>query len=188
MDATEPVEPLVTPPGDDLSATITALRTQIAALQADITSLAAAPVPPDEAEVALVAAVDQLGALFNPDPVLASFTLGGADLGMVELLVPPAGEYETQRAAAFTCVVHRDALLSVLRARLQQLYAANPVLARTAISLADRPARLRHLRERLYRLELDEERAILAAEHAGAKIDRREDCDPAVLFDAAVLG
>jgi hypothetical protein len=173
------------PPGDDVSATITALRTQIAALQAEITSLAAAPVPPDEAEVALVAAVDQLGALFNPDPVLASF--GGADLGTVELLVPPAGEYETQRAAAFMCFVHRDALLAVLRARLRALYEADPALARTAIPSADRPARLRHLRERLHRLELDEERAILAAEHAGAKIDRREDCDPSVLFHPSVL-
>jgi hypothetical protein len=170
------------PPGDDVSATITALRAQIAALQDEIATLDSAPVPLAEAEMALIAGIDRLAARYDPDLVLVSFTHGGADLGTVELLVPPAGDYETQRAAAFLCFLHRDALVAVLSARLRALYDRDPALARTAVPLAERPARVRHLRDRMRTLEVEEERLILAAERQGVRLDRRADVDVAVLF------
>ena len=76
-------------PSDDITATVTALRAQIAATTAELQTIAGAPLPCPEAEDALVASVDRLAKLYDPTPVLAAFIRpGGGDLGTVELLVP----------------------------------------------------------------------------------------------------
>ena len=158
------------------------LRELIRTTEAKLAALDLAPLPLDEAEAALVAGVDRLASLYDPDRVLASFTRpGGEDIGTVQLLLPDA-PYDAQRAAAYECSVHRDALLTALRARLHAIYAADPELSRAAVPMADRPARLEALRETVRDLALQEEALIVEAERRGQVIDRRADCDPAVLF------
>jgi hypothetical protein len=53
--------------------------------------------------------------------------------------------------------------------------------------LAERPARLAAIRERVRALELEEEQAIVDGERNGVRIDRRPDADPAVFFASTVL-
>lgn len=70
-----------------------------------------------------------------------------------------------------------DVLIARMHAEIDQLgYVAGP-------PVAERPARRRALREELRKLEISEEKLIVAAEEAGMFIPRRVDADPAVVLD-----
>lgn len=70
-----------------------------------------------------------------------------------------------------------DLLTARMHAEIDQLgYVAGP-------PVAERPARRKALREELRKLEISEEKLIVAAEEAGMFIPRRVDADPAVVLD-----
>ena len=171
----------------DAPTTVARLREQIAALRTEAAAIATAPLPLVEADGALVDTVDRLAATYNPDPVLAEFSRSGApSIATVQLLLGDP-RYDVQNFQAFLAAAFREPLLTMWRARVRAQYEADPELARVALPIAERPARLAQLREQIHALELDEEKVIAAGERAGIRIDRRGDLDVAVLFDPAVL-
>jgi hypothetical protein len=168
---------------------VAALREQITAIQADLVTLDAAPLPYAEAARHLGAALDQLVALYADHiaPTVLSLTRETApNVGLVELLLPDP-RFDARLHAALLATVLHDTLLEHWRATLRQRYEKEPALVATAIPLGERAARAAALRQRLRECELAEEQAICAAHRGGMAIDRRADVTIGVLFDASVL-
>jgi hypothetical protein len=162
------------------------LRTEIVETTAELARTVRAPVPLEEAEQHLVASVEQLGAGYDPSGLLADFAREAHPSFDILVGVLPAAHEDPRIRCAFLAAVFRDALLAAWLPRLRARYAHDPGLAE-AIPLAERPARVRHLQDRLHTLEVAEEQAILAAAQQGCTVDRRADASPAVIFDPVVL-
>lgn len=80
-----------------------------------------------------------------------------------------------------------DQLKAALAAELRREHAA-AAQEMGVLSDQDQAEQVRAVRERLRAVELEEERLIVQSELAdGPAILRREDCDPAILFDPEVL-
>jgi hypothetical protein len=162
------------------------LRALIRTTQAELTGLESAPVPVEEAEAQLAAALAHLASLFIPDAVLQQFTRTPAPgVPTLELLLGDP-EHDVMQCHAALAFAFGDLLLAAWRPRLQALY-ADPALRAAAVPTAERPARREALRQTLDELELAEERAICEAEARGQQIDRRPDARPEVIFDPLVL-
>jgi hypothetical protein len=172
----------MTEAADDLAA----LRTAIAETQRELTRVATAPLPLKEAEEALREALASLASRNVVDPVLRSFTatpLPGADAVASLLGVEATGPDGLVSALASHFGTQ---LVTAWRARLKHLYATDPALA-GAIPLADRPAQLTALRQRLLELEVEEEQLICAAARHGREIARRAEADPRAIFHPDTL-
>jgi hypothetical protein len=174
------------PKTEDLSARVAALRAEIAARQAEAVTITAAPVPLDEVERHLTELVDQLAASADVDEPLLAFARDPEPRldAVSRLLGDPRFDVGGYRAAVVA--VHREALLAAWLPRLRRLYETDPRLA-APIPLAERPARLAQLQQRIHALALEEELAIVEGERHGVRIDRRADARPEIIFDPTVL-
>lgn len=162
----------------DWQARVAKLREQIAALKDERSTLDSAPVPKAEA----YARIDQL--------IAATADHNG-----------PSG-YVLPRGHAFTVQDyqgrglvngsrHEDALgpllawlfPDVIRDKLRELVDAEYGGA-AGVSEADRNKRLSAIYRELFELEVEEERAITAAEGDGVDLPRRPDADPAAILEA----
>jgi hypothetical protein len=163
------------------------LRELIAATTAEIDAIAMAPLPFAEAEANLAAALDQLASLYTPDALLAEFSRDVAPtIGTVQMLLGDP-RFDVQNFHAFLAGAFGDTLLALWRPRVRLLYEHTPELAAAAVPVQERAARVAALRQTLRDLEVQEELAICSAAARGEQIDRRADCDPAVLFAPEVL-
>ena len=163
------------------AAELAELRAEIGRVKAELIAIPAAPLPLAEAERALERTIERMATYYDPDGALSNF-IADADpqVDALEGIIP---NFDPFALRAFLAAVIGGPLRGVLLERLRARYAADPVLADTAIALAARPGRLAGLSERLRDLERAEERMIVAAERAGMRLDRRADADPAVIFE-----
>jgi hypothetical protein len=163
------------------------LRALIRTTTADLAALESAPLPLEEAETQLAAALAHLASLYLPDAVLQQFARTPAPgMPTLELLLGDP-QYDVQHVHACMAAAFGDLLLAAWGARLRGIYERDPALRAAAVPTAERPARREALRQTLVELEVAEERAICEAERRGQRIDRRRDARPEILFAPEVL-
>jgi hypothetical protein len=167
--------------------TLAELRALIHTTTADLTALERAPVPVEEAEAQLVAAVSQLASGYTPDAVLRGFYQTPPPSLDVLGLALSDPQHDVRQFHAFLAHAFGDLLLARWRERLRGLYDGDPALRAAAVPTAGRPGRRAALNETLFALEVAEEKLIVEAELRGERIDRRPDSRPEVLFSPEVL-
>src|SRR5262245_62127562 len=133
---------------------LAAIRQQIAEAKTEAERVAGACVPYEEAEARIAGVVDRVARRWQPQ--------------VGEFMVPSGAAVELQAATSdpfvlggMLAALTRTALVEAIRAELQRRYAT--IDAASCVALAERPARLATLRQRLFRLECDEERVICDA-------------------------
>jgi hypothetical protein len=161
------------------------VREEIAAVNAEITAVTAAPLPLEDAEAAMARLLDQAAAQYTP---AVSLFARDPDPQLDALMVVlPDVRWDPQGTRAFfAAIIDRGRLLACWGAHLRRLYEHDPAFAHP-VALAERASRVAALRQRLDDLELHEERLIVAAERASTTVDRRPDARPSIIFDLSVL-
>lgn len=160
---------------EDFTAKLAKIRGQIATTQAELAQADVAPVP---LEVALSRADAQIEALqASYQPPVAEFTERG--YRGLELIHPDAHDLgrEVVQFIVWTAPAKlRERLHSAIKAHYADLPEGVTDVARTK--------RKAELRTDLFRLEVGEEKLIMAAAAEGLQLDRRADVNPEALLEA----
>jgi hypothetical protein len=165
--------------GESIVDALLRTRREIAAAQAELMRIRAAPLPKEEIQLAIIAAINVMAQEGAPRIVTEG--------GKVTVHFPDVMQYGTPgqamsapsgSASRLMAWVHRDALLKRLLAEIKD--------EEGSISSEERPQRVRQTEQHLLALEISEEKLVCHAIAAGLEVHRRPDCSPWVLLDLAV--
>jgi hypothetical protein len=166
--------------GESIADALLRTRREIASAQGELMRIKAAPLPADEIKLAIIERIDALAKAGAPAVVTegGKVTVHWPDVMQYgvpgEALTAPSGSASKLMAWLF-----REPLLKKLIAGIED--------NEDGVSSGERPQRVREVEERIFGLEIAEEKLVCQALDAGLEVHRRIDASPWALLDLGVV-
>ena len=173
--------------GESIGDALLRTRREIAAAQNELMRIRTAPLPKEEIGLVVIGMIDQLAAEGRPQVVIEggkvalhlSDTQTYAAPG--QALAAPAGS----ASRLLSWLFHDELIKKLLKELKEQLKGIDDKTG--GIPASERPERIREAEERIFALEVVEEKPVMSALAAGLEVHRRPDASPwAVLGYGAV--